>query len=97
LVQNTIDGSPFWLTQSGTATDSVSDQSFPNACGNYLYAINEVSTSASVALSSSELTINSVTGLISIYTANSATVGIHFAAVRITLPGYSVYLAPVVT
>ncbi len=85
------------MTQTVTATDSVSSQSFPNACGNYLYEIYEVSTSASVALSSSELTINSITGLISIYTTNYATVGVHLAAVEVSLPGYTAYLPPKVT
>ena len=45
---------------------------------------------ASVALSTTEITIdaNANTGLIKVYTANSATIGSHVATVTVTLTNY---------
>ncbi len=65
LKQTTPGGSPFYETKTVIATDSVSSQSSTtNACGSYQYSISSVATTASAALSASEVTIDSSTGLI---------------------------------
>jgi len=64
---------------SGTGTDY---------CGNRVYSISSIKNSASADLTFSELTIGSSTGLISLYTANSATVGTHTATVTVSLSSY---------
>ena len=43
---------------------------------------------ASVTLSTTEITIDANTGLIKVYTANSATIGSHVATVTVTLTNY---------
>ena len=43
---------------------------------------------AAVALSTTEITIDANTGLIKVYTANSATIGSHVATVTVTLTNY---------
>jgi hypothetical protein len=52
-----------------------------NACENYLYSISSVANSAVTAL-------DSATGLIQLYTANSNTVGTHTATVTVELVSY---------
>ncbi len=65
LKQTTPGGSAFYETQTVTASDSVSTQSSTaTACGNYQYSISSVATTASTALSASDLTIDSATGQI---------------------------------
>ena len=87
LKQSIPGGGPFYETQTATATNSVSDsQGNPTLCGSYQYSIS--STSTATALSATELTINANTGLISLYTANSATVGTHTATVTTKLANY---------
>jgi len=58
-------------------------------CGNRVYSISSVKNSAAVALTATELTIDSSTGLISLYTSNSATVGTHAATVSVSLNNYA--------
>jgi hypothetical protein len=64
LKQTTPGGSPFYATKTVTASDSVSSQSSANSCGGYQLSISSVENSASTALSISEVTIDSNTGLI---------------------------------
>ncbi len=59
LKQTTPGGTPYFATQTATASDSSA-----NACGGYQYSISSVADSASTALSTSEVTIGSTTGLI---------------------------------
>jgi hypothetical protein len=59
LKQTAPGGSPYYETQTVTASDSSA-----NACGGYQYLISSALNSASTALSSSEVTIDSSTGLI---------------------------------
>ena len=47
-----------------------------------------MSTTGVASLTSTELQINPTTGLISVYTANSATVGTHFVTVTASLQNY---------
>jgi hypothetical protein len=89
LKQMTPGGTPFYATQTATATDSVSSQSSTaNVCGNYIYSVSSIKTTAVQSLSTSELTIDSNSGLIQIYTANFNTVGTHTATVTVSLVGY---------
>jgi hypothetical protein len=88
LKQTTPGGSPFYETQIATASDSVSSQFSANACGGYQYSISSVATTAAATLSMSELTVDSTTGLIKLYTANSNTVGTHTATVTVKLVSY---------
>jgi hypothetical protein len=64
LKQTTPGGSPFYETQTATASDSISALSSANACGSYQYSISSVPITASSALSTSEVTIDSSTGSI---------------------------------
>jgi hypothetical protein len=64
LKQTTPGGSPFYETQIATASDSVSALSSANACGGYQYSISITQTTASAALSTADLTIDSTTGVI---------------------------------
>ena len=64
LKQTTPGGSPFYETQTATASDSISALSSANACGGYHFSISSAQNTASAALSASELTIDSSTGLI---------------------------------
>ena len=87
LKQSSPGGSPFYETQTATATNTVSDsKSNPNFCGSYQYEIS--SSSTATALSATELTIDATTGVISLYTANSAAVGAHTATVTAKLANY---------
>ncbi len=87
LKQSSPGGSPFYEYQTAAATNTVSvSQSNPNFCGNYQYEIS--STSTATALSTTELTIDATTGVISLYTANSAAVGAHTATVTAKLANY---------
>jgi hypothetical protein len=89
LKQTTPGGSPFYETQIATASDSISSESSANACGGYQYSISSVLNTATAALSTSDLTIDSATGQIQLYTANSNTVGTHTATVTVSLVSYS--------
>ena len=60
-----------------------------DTCGARKYSITSVPTSPASALSTTELTIDSATGLISLYTANSQTVGTHTATVSVSLANYA--------
>jgi len=83
LKQISPGGSPFYETQTVTATNSVStSQSNPNFCGIYQYSIISTPSSPAIALSATELTVDA-TGLISVYTVNSATVGTHLATLSV--------------
>ena len=87
LKQSTPGGGPFYETQTATATNTVSDsKSNPDFCGSYQYEIS--SSSTATALSATELTIDATTGVISLYTANSAAVGAHTATVTAKLANY---------
>jgi hypothetical protein len=59
LKQTTPGGSPYYESQTAPVSDSSA-----NACGSYQYSISSVATTASAALSASEVTIDSSTGLI---------------------------------
>jgi hypothetical protein len=90
LKQSSPGGSPFYETKTATATNSVSiSQSNPGFCGSYQYSISSAPTApAATTLSTTELTIDATTGLISLHTANSATVGTHTATVTVILVNY---------
>lgn len=69
-----------------TDTLSVSTNGGVNKCGNRNYKITSVPTSPAVALSTlSELTVGFSTGVISLYTSNSNTVGTHTATIEVSL------------
>ena len=89
LKQSSPGGSPFYETQTATATNSVSvSPRNPNFCGFYQYSISSAPTVPVTPLSATELTIDADTGLISLYTANSAAVGTHTATVIAKLANY---------
>ena len=89
LKQSTPGGSPFYETQTATATNSVSvAQSNPDFCGSYQYSISSAPTPFTTVLSATELTVDAATGLISLYTANSAAVGTHTVTVTTKLANY---------
>ncbi len=89
LKQSSPGGSPFYETQTATATNSVSiSQSNPSFCGSYQYSISSAPTAPATTLSATELTVDAATGLISLYTANSAAVGTHTATVTSNLANY---------
>ena len=89
LKQSSPGGSPFYQTQTATATNSVSDSQInPSFCGGYQYSISSTPTAPATALSAIDLTIDATTGLISLYTANSAAVGTHTATVTTKLANY---------
>lgn len=78
-----------------------------NTCGARQYSISSTLLSATTGLSSTELTIDSSTGLISLYTANSATIGTHsvivqanlmgsYASISATISSFTVYITPCV-
>ena len=82
LKQATPGGSPFYQTQTATASNSISVlKGDPNYCGNYHYSISSVKNTASESLSSTQLTIDPTLGSIQLYTANINTVGTHTATV----------------
>ena len=90
LKQSSLGGSPSYETQTATATNSVSvSPRNPNFCGFYQYSISSAPTVPVTPLSATELTIDADTGLISLYTANSAAVGTHTATVTTRLADYS--------
>jgi hypothetical protein len=89
LKQSSPGGSPFYETQTAIATNSVSDtQSNPSFCGGYQYSISSAPTAPATTLSETELTVDAATGLISLYTANSAAVGTHNAIITTKLANY---------
>ena len=57
-------------------------------CSARIYSITSVPVSASTALSPTELMINSNSGLISVYTANTAKIGTHTVTVTAKLAAY---------
>jgi hypothetical protein len=96
LIQTTPGGSPYYATQSATATNAESlSQSNSNFCGDYQCSISRIVKLASLALSLTELTIDSLTGIISLYTANSVAIGTHTATVSAKLVNYAAL--PIVT
>ena len=97
LKESTPGGSPFYETQTATAANTASvAQSNPNFCGGYQYSISSASTAPATALSAIDLTIDATTGLIDLYTANSATVGTHTASVIAKLLYYP-WISQVIT
>ena len=91
LIQTTPGGSPYYATQSATATNAESlSQSNSNFCGDYQLTISSIFKLASLALSFTELTIDSLTRIISLCTANSAAIGTHTATVSAKLVNYAV-------
>lgn len=89
LVQQ-VDGTAQYVTKTVVATDSVSNsRSVPLTCGTYLYGISSVVSTATTALSLSELTINSATGLIKAWTSRNAVIGTHTVTVAVSLVSYS--------
>ena len=72
------------MTQNVVATDTYSDfVGVPDSCGN-IFKISSTANGPAAALSVDELKISN-TGEISVYTANSATVGTHTAIVTFDL------------
>ena len=57
-------------------------------CSARIYSISSVPVSSTSALSATELSINEATGLISVYTARSATIGTHSVTVTAKLSRY---------
>ena len=89
LKQSSPGGSPFYETQTAIAANSVSvSQTNPTFCGIFQYSISSTSTAPATALGATDLTIDATTGLISLYTANSAAVGTHTATVTAWLADY---------
>jgi hypothetical protein len=89
LKESSPGGGPFYETQTATATNSVSvTQSIPSFCGGYQYSISSAPILPATTLSATELTIDATTGLISLYTANSAAEGTHTATVTVNLVNY---------
>ena len=89
LVQTLPGGSPHYVIQTASATDSVGvSKSINSFCGNRNYSIISVSAFGVDALSTSELTIDPGTGLISVYTDNNAAVGTHTATVTAKLASF---------
>lgn len=72
---------------------SVAHGTGADICGARKYSIISAPTSATSALSTSELTIDPDIGLITLYTANSQTVGTHTATVSESLSNYPTRLA----
>ena len=62
-------------------------------CGGRSYTISSTPSSGVAALISTELTIDPSTGLIKVYTANKAAVGVHTGTVRATLVSYTTVAA----
>jgi hypothetical protein len=93
MVQDT-NGQPFYETQQvGLFNDSVSlahsiNDNGTEFCSARIYSISFFPITATTALSATELSINAVTGLISVYTARSATIGTHSVTVTVKLSGY---------
>jgi hypothetical protein len=58
-------------------------------CGAREYSLVSVVGSALTALSATEIKIDSITGLISVYTASAATIGTHTVTVKAKLTNYS--------
>ena len=95
LAQTNPGGSPFYATRAVTVTNSVSvTKNNPSFCGNYLFSITSVTGSGTTALSASDLSIHPSTGLISLYTSTSGTVGTHQVSVSIKLQSLT-YFTPV--
>ena len=87
MKQITPGGAAYFETQTASTTVLLGTQTFINACGNYLYSIISIKNSASQTLSA-DLTINSSTGEIKLYTASQNTVGTHTATVTVSLVNY---------
>ncbi len=86
-ILNLVNGSPSYATQTASASNTADVAYGSNICGPTVFAIT--TTTSVTALSNTEITINSVTGTISLYTANTAAVGTHTATVTASLPNYS--------
>ena len=84
-------GSPFYETQTVVFKDTISVAKGDDiiTCASRSYAIASVPSAGATALTLSELTIGSSTGVIQVYTANSAAVGTHTVTVTATLASYA--------
>lgn len=93
LKQNSPGGSAYYATQTAVATDSVSSSKLStNYCGSYEYY--QISSEPKVPgvttqLSSTDLWIDRLTGVISVYTADSAKVGDHTVTITARLTSYT--------
>ena len=89
LVQNS-DGTPFYSTRTVTGvTDSISlARNVPQICGSYSFSITSSFLTATTVLSSNELAINGVTGLIRLWTSRNEVIGTHNALVEMHLTSY---------
>lgn len=91
LVQD-VSGAPFHQTQQvGLVKDSVSiahGATGTEFCSARIHLITSTLGSATTALSTVELSISANTGLISVYTSRSATIGTHFVTVTVKLANY---------
>ncbi len=91
LVQN-VDGTPLYVTQNFGVFDDLISFTYgagSKFCGHVNYSLISVPNPGVVPLSSTELTIDSASGLISVYTDNSATIGTHSVTVSCSLVDYS--------
>lgn len=57
-------------------------------CGSRTYSISSTPTATTTALTPTELSIDSVTGLISIYTASNTKIGTHNAVLTVNLVNF---------
>jgi hypothetical protein len=91
LVQD-ANGQPIYQTQQvGLFKDSVSvaqSTSGMDFCTSRIYSISFAPVSSTTALTTTELSINPTTGLISFYTARDSTMGTHTVTVTVKLSGY---------
>ena len=83
-------GSPYYETQTLIFKDTISVAKGNDVltCASRSYTIVSVPDTGVAALTLSELTIGSSTGVVQVYTANSASVGVHTVTVTATLASY---------
>ena len=95
------DGSPLFIQQSMFSFfDSVSAAhgTGTDVCGQRVYSISSIVLAlASTALSSTELTIDASSGLISIWSSNNQVIGTHTATIVAKLTSYPSKASPLVT
>ncbi len=90
LVQN-VDGTPLYVTQNFGVFDDLISFTYgagSKLCGHVNYSLISVPNPGVVPLSSTELTIDLASGLISLYTENSETIGTHSVTVSCSLVDY---------
>lgn len=74
-------------------TDSISvAHGIPGLCGSITYTIADTPAAGVTALSATELSIDSVTGVVSVWTGNAATIGVHTVTVTAKLATYPAVL-----